>query len=228
MNNLYTLFVQKKAADKSPFPLTQQLHDFLILTEAKGIFVCPGYLSYNPTQIETLLDDLLASTKIEKFGIGNKYSSPAANLNNYETHLDSKGILLPVDRNNKADHRKMVFIFTYSDSTNPFTINPKIDKSNYSAILNQIQILGIILGSSNFSFNTYGSMTAYKSKPKAGQSADKGETDLLMFSDKKYLDHLLNSPLINKPNIVLSQNINPIPNDFMAKIFEETLKYTLK
>lgn len=65
---IFTLFIQKKKGDQSPFPLTKQLNDFLKETKADGIIVAPGHLSHKPPEIKALLDNILEGTNVQLFG----------------------------------------------------------------------------------------------------------------------------------------------------------------
>lgn len=212
---MYTLFVQKQRFDDSPFPLTEQLHNFLLCTQANGIFVSPGHLSRDAARVTVLLDDILRGTSINQFGIGNKFGGNYIYL--YEDYLDRCGILWNVRRNGNSDHRKMVFIFRYQDP-----IDHEISRMNYEEILNDIEVLGVAIGSSNFSYSTYGSMTPMH------DHADKGEADILMFFDEHFRDQIIEL-CRNEPNytMVLSESLTVVSGDFLKKIFMETLRDTL-
>lgn len=211
---MYTLFIQKKQGDNSPFPLTKQLHDFLVYTQANGIFVAPGHLSKDAGVVQILINDLLDKTNIQKFGIGNRYGGNYINI--YEQHLDNIHKLWHVSRNNKKDHRKMVFVFNYKDPV------PDLHVGNYQDVINQIELLAVAIGSSNFSYQTYGPINGL------ARSADKGEADILMFFDEGFAKYAAE---YNRPELegrmVLSKSINKILPSFFKQMFSETLQYIL-
>ena len=212
---MYTLFVQKQRGDGSPFPLTEQLHHFLFMTKANGIFVSPGHLSSKVASVENLLDAFLKDCKITKFGIGNKYGGNFIPI--YEDYLNNHGILWNINRNGNSDHRKMVFILRYKDP-----LDDQLDIQNYEQIVGKIEVLGVAIGSSNFSFITYGSMTP------GSEYANKGEADILMFFDEGFRKHIVEI-CRNEPNntMVLSESVTRVPEDFLKRMFLETLRYTL-
>lgn len=210
---MYTLFIQKKHHDPSPFPLTEQLHQFILDTDANGIFVCPAHLSRDTLLIQQFLDSFLDGTNIRKFGIGNKYVSRS--ITDYETYLDGRHILWHINRNGKSDHRKMMFILNIS---NPDDL-PTLDIHNYRQVAESyIEVLGIAIGSSNFSHPTYGLLTP------GAMSADKGEADVFLFYNEDYKNRILQQ---NNDAMVLSASITRVPDDFLMKMFLETLNYTL-
>ena len=213
---MYTLFVQKKKSDNSPFPLTKQLHDFLCHTNANGMFVAPGHLSKDPTKVQRLLGDMLAGTNIAKLGIGNKYGGDYLDI--YENYLDSQHKLWRVNRNGRSDHSKMVFIFRYTDD-----ILADISSNNYKVVLAGIEMLGVAIGSSNFSYTSYGPISS------AAEYADKGESDILMFFDEAFKNKLQDQCYnALESNMVLSQSLAKVPVEFLKQMFIETLKYTLE
>lgn len=223
---MYTLFCQKREGMRAPFPLTHLLNDLISFTCANGVFVSPGHLSKDPIKVEKLLDGLLApvsTTNITKFGIGNKYGGNYIHI--YEDYLDNRHILWKVNRNGRSDHRKMVFIFKYEEPIADLSLD------NYKKIAEQIEIIGVAIGSSNFSYATYGSILTRISK------ADKGEADILMFNDDAFKEHITKQ-LSNKlvadklsdepdPIMVLSESITYVPNDFLKRMFLEMLECTL-
>ena len=236
---MYTLFIQKKEKDQTPYPLTEYLHQFLIQTKANAVFVSPGHLSKKVPAIEALLKNMLDGTFIQKFAIGNKYSS--SSLPDYENYLKARNVYWEVDRNGRGDHRKMVFILKY-DKSIPELTKGDLQKlgADLSDALNQflsdIEVLGVAIGSSNFSLNSYGVMNP------GGKTADKGEADVLMFGCtpaedmKEFADYVqakiaqsMDSPHNpgRQPEAVLSQSISLVPGDFLKKMFKATLEMTL-
>ena len=236
---MYTLFIQKKEKDQTPYPLTEYLHQFLVQTKANAVFVSPGHLSMKVPAIEELLKNMLDGTSIEKFAIGNKYIS--SSLPYYENYLKARNVYWAVDRNGRGDHRKMVFILKYHTAVPELTKHDlqKLGADLSDALdrfLSDIEVLGVAIGSSNFSLNSYGVMNP------GGKAADKGEADILMFgcppeeNGEKFAAYVkgkiaqsMDSPYNpgRQPEAVLSQSISSVPNDFLKEMFKATLEMTL-
>lgn len=231
---MYTLFVQKKQGDGCPYPLTQQLHNFIAFTKADSLFISPGFLSTSASRIEELLDSFFDGIHIERVAIGNRCS--ANSMIYYEQWLDRHNMRWKVRRNNKRDHRKMMFILKthqenhYEDMTFDYghrrteVLPDEIEEKNYQNILRQIDVIGVAIGSSNFSYTSYGIMNGTI-------IADKGEADILMFYDENYaqnLERILeDTPNREQTNMVLSQSITAVSNDYLKRMFAETLECIL-
>jgi hypothetical protein len=170
------------------------------------------------------LKDLLLVKTVQAIGIGNKYTANSLPL--YEKYIRNAGKLWEVDRNGISDHRKMVFVFRYTNSL------PKLERKNLTAILNQIEIIGVAIGSSNFSYPTYGPAAAETLR------ANKGEADIFMFWDVRETgDELIRAYGRNmtemdasenrQQHMVLSKSIHTVHPDFFRQMFKETLEMTL-
>lgn len=222
---MYTLFIQKKRGDISPFPLTKQLNDFLITTQATGIIISPGYLSQTTAKTKEILDTILDGTKVKLFGLLNCTGTNTIAM--HETYLFGKGILLKIKRNKKNDHRKMVFVFKYKD----ISIS-EVNSINYKSFLGEIEVIGVAIGSSNFSYTTYiGSMIVKMIKGisviKKRDIADKGEADILMFEDDDFKKILLQISENPNEKLVLSKSITSVPDEFLKNILRNTFEHTL-
>ena len=223
---MFTLFIQKKKDDASPFPLTAQLNEFIKITKANGLIIAPGHLSHNIPEVTALLDNILDGTKIKSFGLLNCYGKNS--ISTYEMYLSGKKKLLKIKRNKKSDHRKMVFIFKYKE----IDIS-EVDKKNYEKFLSEIKVIGVAVGSSNFSYTTYGGCPI--PIPRKGKTvlkkitkANKGEADILMFEDKIYQTKILEQIGDNQNgNMVLSESLTPIPDEFLKDILRNTFIYSL-
>jgi hypothetical protein len=92
--------------------------------------------------------------------------------------------------------------------------------------MNEIEVLGVALGSSNFSYVTYGSMFP------GVDFANKGEADIFMFHDESYKDMIMRSIdeqyRVESLSMVLSQNLSPVPGHFLEDMFMQTLISTLE
>lgn len=240
---MYTLFCQKKCGTNAPFPLTEQLFAFLKHPKARGVFVSPGFISRKGANISAFLPALLTehNTKlVDYFGIGNqnKYDpdpnsgelDPRDALEKHKDVITSKNIQwLNIARNNQSDHRKMVFIFDITCDESKLIID--IDNKNYTDFLNQIDVIGVAIGSSNFSYTTYSKpwrITSY--------TAQNGEADIFMFKDDRndqfiqdYV-HMIKQDLENEQERyqkVLSKSETRIPQDFFKSMLQESLKMIL-
>jgi hypothetical protein len=242
---MYTLFCQKKCGTNAPFPLTQQLFDFLRNPKARGLFVSPGFISRKDKSISDFLKALLIekNTKlVDYFGIGNQNTyepDPKTNEldppNALEKHKDVITSLkiqwLNIDRNSVSDHRKMVFIFDILCDEGDLLID--INKTNYTDFLQQIDIIGVAIGSSNFSYTTYSVPWSTKS-----YKAQNGEADIFMFKDDEndqFIQHyveMINRDLKNNPEQqyqkVLSKSEIRTPDDFLKSMFQESLEIILR
>ena len=93
---------------------------------------------------------------------------------------------------------------------------------SYKNIIRQIEVLGVAIGSSNFSYQTYGPIGG------TGRTADKGEADILMFFDKSFKGKVIEQcPNAMEGSMVLSESITTATPDFLKRMFEETLEHIL-
>ena len=241
---MYTLFCQKKCGTNAPFPLTEQLFAFLKHPKAKGLFVSPGFISRTDTSISAFLPALLTErdTKlVDYFGIGNQniYTpdsqagelDPSIALEKHRDVITSKKIQwLNIDRNGESDHRKMVFIFDILCDEGDLLID--IDKTNYTDFLKQIDIIGVAIGSSNFSYTTYSKPWSIKS-----YTAQNGEADIFMFKDDVNDQFIQDYVQVIKQDLenhreqqyqkVLSRSETCTPPDFLKSMFQESLEIIL-
>ncbi len=223
---MFTLFIQKKKGDVNPFPLTKQINDFLKKTKANGVIIAPGHLSHNTPEVKALIDNILDGTNVKSFGLLNCYGKNT--ISTYETYLSGKSKLLKIKRNNKSDHRKMVFVFKFREID-----ILEVDSKNYEKFLSEIEVIGVAIGSSNFSYTTYGGslisiIKKGKSILKKSGKANKGEADILMFEDDDFKGEIVQQ-IGNDPNgnLVLSQSFTPVPDEFFKDILRNTFNYSL-
>ena len=240
---MYTLFCQKEMGEYPPYPLTQQLTNFLKHPRANGVFVSPGFISRTDYMISTFLEGFLKENNrnlVTYFALGNQndYIPEAGQLvpqdafKKHEDVIKSQKIeWLDIDRSNASDHRKMVFIFQVLCDPEDFITN--VTRSNYADFLNQIDILAVAIGSSNFSYKTYSlakSINTFK--------ALECESDILMFKDdvndqfvQDYVNAIVQESENNRDQqyrLVLSRSVTCTPPDFLKKIFKESLEMILK
>lgn len=242
---MYTLVLQKTEGDMGEFPLTKYLHDFLVKTEAEGIIVWPGYLSKDKDTTEKLLEPFLKDTNIQYFGMGNFcYPEDEKRKNkipeeysdrylSYREYLNVKKKWFKIFRNYKVDHSKLMVIFNrvLEEGEFPEQLSEKKDCGDF---LEKIHIIGMVIGSSNFSYNTF-----YR------PDADKGETDLFMFwgeedgeayklneafadDVKKQLGYDKKTGEVqDQYKAILFENKTFAPNDYFEKILRAKLEKTL-
>ena len=109
-------------------------------TKANGIIIAPGHLFHTNPAVTDLMDNILCGTNVKLFGLLNCYGLNTISI--YETYLSGKGILLKIKRNNKSDHRKMVFAFKFEE----IDIS-EVNSTNYEKFLGEIEIIGGAIGS---------------------------------------------------------------------------------
>lgn len=122
----------------------------------------------------------------------------------------------------RADHRKMLFIFGFNDI---FDSNPNfniLNKSNFNDFLNAITVNAIMIGSSNQSYTTYFGGPHGK--------ADKGEADVLMFAtDNDDLNSLRENMYVEGTvmfeEIIGTETVDP--HDYLKNIMREFLSSSL-
>lgn len=103
---------RKKGLCKS-VSIKKQINDFLKKTKANGFIIAPGHLSHNTPEVKALIDNILDGTNVKSFGLLNCYGKNT--ISTYETYFSGKSKLLKIKRNNKSDHRKMVFVFKFRE-----------------------------------------------------------------------------------------------------------------
>lgn len=251
---MYTLVFQKNEGDSPQFPLTEQLCTFLKQTKAKGIIIFPGYLSCTENSIEWMLKKFFKDTDIVYFGMGNPCKVETKENNNRLTSSESlsqhkdklkkalpKAKWLEIKRNNQSDHSKLLAIFnlTSEDTELPTPIQ---DEKSCEDFLSKIKIIGMVIGSSNFSETTY--YGRYKNNSKA----DKGETDLFMFfgnkdgTDHEYEENEKFAEAItdlldpektqnayqHQYQMILFENKTKVPQDYFKKILKGKLIKTIR
>lgn len=251
---MYTLVFQKNEDDSPQFPLTEQLCTFLKQTKASGIIVFPGYLSRTKNSIEFMLKNFLINTEIIYFGIGNpckveKEKKLLSSNDSLKQHIKvlkrtfPKVNWLEIERNNQSDHSKMLVIFNLITKDTKIS-TPIKDEKSCDDFLSKIKIIGMVIGSSNFSKTTYyGKFDDVKNISKA----TKGETDLFMFwgekdgqcneyeenenfakriADSLYSEYEDTSQ--RQYEMILFENMTKVPEDYFKKILKNKLIKTVK
>ena len=217
MFNMYSLYIPKYQNERGEFLITNVIKEY---TERAPKLNCilssPGYLSNRINTIDLFVDKMCGSVlhrsplSIGLFnGMNGNNSLGTTTIVEYHNMRFRKyGInALTINCKKQKDHRKMMFFIydpeNYSKEINILNDNSG-DKTDFiDRYINKIKVKGILIGSSNQSYNTYFSY-----------DASKGEADLLMFTDSIFAKHMIN--LIN-----LSSNY---PNDnFYGCVLSESI-----
>lgn len=217
MFNMYSLYIPKYQNERGEFLITKVIREY---TERAPKLNCilssPGYLSNRINTIDLFVDKMCGSVlhrsplSIGLFnGMNGNNSLGTTTIVEYHNMRFRKyGInALTINCKKQKDHRKMMFFIydpeNYSKEINILNDNSG-DKTDFiDRYINKIKVKGILIGSSNQSYNTYFSY-----------DASKGEADLLMFTDSIFAKHMIN--LIN-----LSSNY---PNDnFYGCVLSESI-----
>lgn len=214
---MYSLYIPKYQNERGEFLITKVIKEY---TERAPKLNCilssPGYLSNRINTIDLFVDKMCGSVlhrsplSIGLFnGMNGNNSLGTTTIVEYHNMRFRKyGInALTINCKKQKDHRKMMFFIydpeNYSKEINILNDNSG-DKTDFiDRYINKIKVKGILIGSSNQSYNTYFSY-----------DASKGEADLLMFTDSIFAKHMIN--LIN-----LSSNY---PNDnFYGCVLSESI-----
>lgn len=243
---LYSLYIPKYKNDTaSASNLPDALGDFIRgLGSTCHMIISPGYLSKADTTIGsfwTELDKSIKSTgtssvKLYIFRgmngdveIKTKGTTGAtvtkAILEVYddiigETRKWSKTKFenAEVDYGELNDHRKMIFFFQERKGKK---WSGKLSRVNLSNFLKKITIKGILIGSSNFSYNTYYNGGSGK--------AEKGEADLFMFVDDNYQVAIRNKTSAGTGMVLFKHEAGvEDPQKFFKKILKDFLENSLK
>lgn len=170
------IYIPKYENEKVPFKITQIIQRVIKYEKIDGLVFLPGFMSYKQSTIQNFV------TEMQKLGVTNKVILLFNGMNGdkhlpsnqtiRQEHLKQYGqnntIINFVQKKNLKDHRKMLFFLKGKGiSFMDFDITEK----QYQKFLSSIEIVGLLIGSSNQSFATYFS------------TAQKGEADLLMLHD---------------------------------------------
>ncbi|MBR6984118.1 MAG: hypothetical protein IKH75_11460 [Ruminococcus sp.] len=179
---MYTVFIPKYEYDSTPFRITKVISTFMKNSCCDCIISSPGYLSTTSNTIKTFLAnlnrDINNSKKIYISFLNGMNGARLLSNNNtirqeHVSLLGTTGYLYPLITNciDYKDHRKMMFFIDCNGN-----VPGVLDKNNYNSFIDSSRLLGVLIGSSNQSLNTYygGSNS---------RSADKGEADILMYID---------------------------------------------
>ena len=217
MFNMYSLYIPKYQNERGEFLITKVIKEYNERApKLNCILSSPGYLSNRINTIDLFVDKMCGSVlhrsplSIGLFnGMNGNNSLGTTTIVEYHNMRFRKyGInALTINCKKQKDHRKMMFFIydpeNYSKEINILNDNSG-DKTDFiDRYINKIKVKGILIGSSNQSYNTYFSY-----------DASKGEADLLMFTDSIFAKHMIN--LIN-----LSSNY---PNDnFYGCVLSESI-----
>lgn len=242
---MYSLYIPKyKGEMSSRSILPKKLGRFMNCTGySYDLLVSPGYLSRTSGTIDKFLTEMekeLNTAGKRKVGVGlfhgmNGYNQITMGGTNvlcaHSMALTRSACLeeIAVDPKRLDDHRKMIFFFERND----WNITSTLDSGSMAAFLNKIVVKAVLIGSSNFSWNTY-----YDA---GGKVPEKGEADLLMFVNEGYKREIQEiieisqnpeGPLSlnpEEPPMVLSKSIagGERPEEFFKEILKNFLEYSL-
>lgn len=170
------IYIPKYQKEKVPFKITQIIQRVIKYEKIDGLVFMPGFMSCKQSTIKDFV------TEMQKLGVSNKVillfngmngdKHLPSNRSVRQEHLKQYGqnntTINLVQKKNLTDHRKMLFFFKGKDIS---FIDSDITKNQYQKFISSIEIVGLLIGSSNQSFSTYFS------------TAQKGEADLLMLHD---------------------------------------------
>lgn len=232
---MYSLYIPKYKGDPaSAHILPDELSHFMELTKFRyDLLVSPGYLSKNRGTISNFLTRLegeLTAPGTRKVGLGlfhgmNGTDSLAGTgtdlLGGHALALGAFTRLekLDLDPKKRKDHRKLVFFLERGDWKPAWTLNSK----SAAAFLKAVTVRAILIGSSNFSWNTYWD----SGHPTASQ----GEADLLLFTSRAYKRDVQNRLQNQSPTsqMVLFRSIAGGRNsqEFFKGILKDFLTHSL-
>lgn len=249
---MYSLYIPKYQDDEFSWTLlAETLGDFMYIIRQNdvklkkskereapytyGLLVAPGFMSTEKPTIETFLVELArrvdSDMKLE-VGVGLFYGNngrrnvKGTSLTILETHNDllttTHGLTRIRLRAKKVyDHRKMVFVF---QSKKWDFATEELNKGNVDKFIKDVTVKAVLIGSSNFSYNTYFN---------SGKKPDKGEADLLMFTDAYYMhwmkDRIKTSDPPRASRMVLYRSIagGKKPKQFFRDILKDFLDHSL-
>lgn len=175
---IYSIFLKKNEKDLKPFPIVRIVRNFLWMA-SEDVFILgwPGYIGRTSSSIDDFKKEI-TTTK----GVLNGYFFKALNGNRIISH-PTTGV--PINTNdyqneifgnyccpssNLEDHSKILVFVKFTKEV--------IDKNLYDVLSNKnFEVLALLIGSSNQSFNTYGK-----------SPTPKGEADVFMF-DSEFLQN---------------------------------------
>lgn len=233
---MYSLYIPKYRDDpRSATLLTEELGSFMRLTGYScDLLVSPGYLSTDDGTIAQFLEKLeekLTAPGRRTVGLGLFYGtnggdhtggSPHSLLERHSALLASASRLeeIPLKVKASRDHRKMIFFLKVGRKA------PKgrLDCGNKNAFLAAVTVKAVLIGSSNFSWNTYWN---------GGKAAPpKGEADLLLFTDEAYKEDVqrrLSGEKAPAPPMVLFVSLagGKAPETYFKEILTDFLSHAL-
>lgn len=202
---MYTIFIPKYQNESTDYLITKVINLYMKNSCCNCIISSPGYMSTTLKTIKFFVNELgnrmSKNTPYIGFFNGTNGSTSLYGHTIREEHedqvvLSSKFNLLPICCRPIKDHRKMMFFINIDWGSIP----QKLNKENYKNFLDHCKVYGMLLGSSNQSLQTYfGGINS--------SSADKGEADILMYTDdnKKIVSELMEFQSSNNNN---NNNIN--------------------
>ncbi|MGN0643050.1 MAG: hypothetical protein ACI4JJ_07870 [Huintestinicola sp.] len=233
---MYTVYIPKYQGEKPDFLITKVLSKYMDSTGYTNniILSSPGYMSTTNNTIDEYLSrfeneiiNLREKINMCIFngmnGTRKTYPSGPTIREAHENRITRSVYLnlISVNCSAKIDHRKMMFFIRFLTNTNNYN---NLNLNNYQEFLRNIEVHGVLIGSSNQSLNTYfgGSHSL---------QADKGEADILMFTEDDAAHGMLDSEGVDEMNnIIISKSMRPPLGgdaEYLKTILQDFLKNSL-
>lgn len=248
---LNSLFIQKgfayKKSTATPYTLAKVLNSFFIdynqITNKKiNLFISPGYLGTNQNTREDMITNVLRNSQginlIQNISILNTMGIVNSHRTQFMNELSGKGFnIYNLKLTGNNDHRKMIYLYEITDAkgfcmtTNILTTHTPAQSSQFTKdtikkLVSSINVIGFVIGSSNFS------KTSYLDPVKLGNKSNKDEADLFTYIPHYFTNQIVDTFLENNgeyPSVIFSNTSkkNKIPNTYLDKYLEQTLLGTL-
>ena len=228
MCKLYVSYIPKVQGETPDFKIIKTLKKCMAYySGCNNIISSPGYLS-NKTHVKDFVKEfkkvIPAKNKvyIGYFKGMNKLTAllgvDLIDKHYKELVRTGKFIKLKMNIANKADHRKMMFIYGINENPTFDFEKEVLNKSTKDKFLRSITVNAILIGSSNQSYSTYFGG--------AKKRADKGEADILLFVPTDTTD--IKNKMYVEGTVVFEEVIGANdPHDYLKDILKEFLSRTL-
>ena len=178
---MYIIVAKKTEKDGNEFPIVTALKWYFMKNKDDIILVSPGYMSTTDKTIQEFCDKFKNLSEnvdcqiILSIGMNGTRLVEGTSMDIMQRHYDYFKKKFP-PFSTKKDHSKFLIFIENNDD---FVSTYENDASSLVELLkdDKTVIKAILLGSSNFSNNTYFS-----------ERADKGEADILMVAEKLYIE----------------------------------------
>lgn len=173
---IYSIFFKKTKGDSISFPLTNCINAFIDSNYSQNIFllIWPGYISKKPKEIDDFKNEIIKNQQsINGYcfkPLNEKYMKSSKQKNT--DYLNSLLGNFTCKHKNLDDHSKILAVLEFEtnekDITKEKNITERLKKKEY-------EVLGIAIGSSNYSYNTF-----------CKSPTPKGEADIFLINGNLY------------------------------------------